>query len=230
MDKIFKGHDIITYDDILTTEETNYFEQLFFYSNRFPWYQRKQTYTVSTAHGNYFKDNEAIKDGPMMVHEFWNNGFDIHSAKGDDDKRKSEHYRLADMLMQKVCVYFKIEGIDLIRAKANLMYQMQNGNKDQFNTPHTDTNDEHFVCIYFINDSDGDTLFFNKIPFGLSDREYEEEMKKLGQSKIVPSKKITPKKGRFLFFKGNIIHTGQHPINSDMRMIVNIDFKGEKNE
>ena len=111
MDKIFKGHDIITYDDILTTKETNYFEQLFFYSNRFPWYQRKQSYTVSTAHGNYFKDNEAINDGPMMVHEFWNNGFDIHSAKGDD-KRKSEHYRLADMLMQKVCAYFKIEGID----------------------------------------------------------------------------------------------------------------------
>ena len=144
--------------------------------------------------------------------------------------KKSEHYRLADMLMQKVCAYFKIEGIDLIRAKANLMYQMQNGNKDQFNTPHTDTNDEHFVCIYFINDSDGDTLFFNKIPFGLSEREYEEEMKKLGQSKIVPSKRIAPKKGRFLFFKGNVIHTGQHPINSDMRMIVNIDFKGDKNE
>ena len=128
MDKIFKGHDIITYDDILTTKETNYFEQLFFYSNRFPWYQRKQSYTVSTTHGNYFEGNEAINDGPMMVHEFFNNGMFIDSAKGADNGTKSEHFRLADMLMQKVCAYFKIEGIDLIRAKANLMYQMQNGN------------------------------------------------------------------------------------------------------
>lgn len=228
MDSIFKGHDIITYDDILTTEEQNYFEQLFWYENRFPWYQRRQNFTVSTEQGNYFKNNESIKDGPMMVHEFWNNGLYIKSARGEGNQTKSEHFRLTDMLLQKVCTYFKLEGINLIRAKANLMYQMQNGNKDLFNTPHTDTNDEHLVCIYFINESDGDTIFFNKIPFGLSELEYNEEMKKLGENKLIPSKRVSPKKGRFLFFKGNIVHTGQHPINSDMRMIVNIDFKNEE--
>ena len=41
-EKIFKGNNIIVYDDILTEEEQNKLENLFFNKNSFHWYIKKE--------------------------------------------------------------------------------------------------------------------------------------------------------------------------------------------
>ena len=68
-------------------------------------------------------------------------------------------------------------------------------------TPHTDFAYPHTVYLYYVIDSDGDTLF-------------------LKNSKIV--KKITPKKGRLVIFDGNIQHTAKQP-KKDIRCVINFD-------
>ena len=68
-------------------------------------------------------------------------------------------------------------------------------------TPHTDFSYPHTVYLYYVIDSDGDTLF-------------------LKNSKIV--KKITPKKGRLVIFDGNIQHTAEQP-KKGVRCIINFD-------
>ena len=68
-------------------------------------------------------------------------------------------------------------------------------------TPHTDLSYSHTVYLYYVIDSDGDTLF-------------------LKNSKIV--KKITPKKGRLVIFNGDIQHTAEQP-KKGVRCVINFD-------
>ena len=60
----------------------------------------------------------------------------------------------------------------------------------------------HKVFLFYINDSDGDTFFFNNKEI---------------------FKRITPKKNRLVIFDGNIKHAGTHPIKSEKRIVLNID-------
>ena len=58
--------------------------------------------------------------------------------------------------------------------------------------------------LYYVNDSDGDTIFFNK-----------------NKKEI---KRVKPKKGTGVLFKSNTLHAGSNPINSDKRMVINYIF------
>ena len=66
---------------------------------------------------------------------------------------------------------------------------------------HIDLADSHMVYLYYVIDSDGDTVLFKK-------------------SKII--KKVSPKKGRLLIFDGGIWHTSQRP-QKGIRCIINSD-------
>ena len=73
---------------------------------------------------------------------------------------------------------------------------------------HTDIDIPHMVCLYYVNDSDGDTVL------------YEDDEK-------TEIKRVSPKKGRIVFFDGSIKHCGSYPTKT-YRSIVNFDFLGEK--
>ena len=76
--------------------------------------------------------------------------------------------------------------------------------------------EEHLVVLYYVNDSDGDTVIYkqkynqkeNKIP-------YMKDMEEL--------KRITPKQGRVIMFNGDNFHTAQQPIKN-VRCIVNYNI------
>jgi hypothetical protein len=95
--------------------------------------------------------------------------------------------------------------VDMTRVKYNLQFQITNGSKDKHNTPHVDSKFPHMTMIYYVNDSDGDTFFFDK--------------------KLNVTKRVSPKAGRAVIFKGDIMHTGQHPINSHARCVINMNFE-----
>lgn len=69
--------------------------------------------------------------------------------------------------------------------------------------PHTDMGIPHWVILYYVNDADGDTVFFDK------------------NDKIIY--RVTPKKGRAILFNGNIKHGGGIP-KQYSRCIVNFDI------
>jgi hypothetical protein len=72
---------------------------------------------------------------------------------------------------------------------------------------HTDLLFPHWVCLYYVNDTDGDTIFYDN---------NENEIKR-----------VSPKKGRIAFFDGAIKHRGGIP-SKNPRAVVNFDFIGEK--
>lgn len=71
--------------------------------------------------------------------------------------------------------------------------------------PHTDfgPNVPHWVVLYYVNDSDGDTVFFDN------------------NNNII--ERVTPKKGRVVLFNGNILHSGGIP-KSNPRCVINFNI------
>ena len=72
--------------------------------------------------------------------------------------------------------------------------------------------------MYYVDDSDGDTVLF--------DTEYDNEKGNTvlftdTQKQIV---RVPPKKGRGFFFKGKVFHSGNCPVNYKQRTIINFDF------
>jgi len=70
-----------------------------------------------------------------------------------------------------------------------------------FDTPHVDSEEPHLVYLYYVVDSDGQTLF-------------------LKNKKVI--KKIKPKQGRLVIFNGNIYHTAEQP-EKGKRCVINFN-------
>ena len=80
-------------------------------------------------------------------------------------------------------------------------------NINYYSKPHVDMSQPHLVCLYYVNDSDGDTIFF------------DDNGKEI--------KRASPKKGRVVLFDGSIYHSAGIPQNNH-RAIINFCFQGEK--
>jgi len=99
----------------------------------------------------------------------------------------------------------------ILRSKANLQTYNKNSSPDSFTLPHhdfdldhPDFDFDHYVLLYYVNNSDGDTFLFDD------------------DLNII--KRITPKKGRFLFFNGNILHASSNPLQFEKRIVLNINL------
>jgi hypothetical protein len=75
----------------------------------------------------------------------------------------------------------------------------------KYHTPHIDNGfDEQVTAIYYVNDSDGDTFFFDD------------------DGKVV--KRITPKKGTLVMWKGKVFHAKSSPVKTTARVVININL------
>lgn len=116
---------------------------------------------------------------------------------------RSKNFNIIAPLIDEITNILKRKELNFIRIKANLKFNNNNLNKDYHNTPHIDREEDHYALLYFVNESDGDMFFF-----------YNNEA----------LERVSPKKGRFVLFKGNIDHSGQHPINSKVRCTINFNI------
>ena len=104
-----------------------------------------------------------------------------------------------------------------LTIKTNLQTPIPSFNKNNFNTPHFDITPPippfSYTLIYYVMDSDGDTIIFN------------EKYKGFPNQNFSIFKKITPKKGRIVTFPSSQYHCGSHPITSKARIIINYNFQ-----
>ena len=102
----------------------------------------------------------------------------------------------------------KIHGY--YRLKANLTVPVNGWTKDTVQEPHIDMPIPHLVCLYYVNDSDGDTFFFNET--------FNEERE---PEQFTIMERVAPKKGRAVIFDGLRYHGSNCPIESQSRFIIN---------
>lgn len=101
----------------------------------------------------------------------------------------------------------KLKGAS--RVKFNLLLKQDFG--DHYNQPHIDTPDPTYSIVYYLNDSDGDTVFFNE--------KYSPEQKH--PIKLTVMERITPKKNRAVIFESNRYHASCNPSISENRFVIN---------
>jgi len=119
-------------------------------------------------------------------------------------------------LIQNSCKKLKIKEIDVLNGRSFLSTPT-NIPKDDVDSPHVDLVVPHFVMLYYVCDSDGDTIIYNeKTKFGgcYPDNEMNFTIKK----------KVSPKQGRVVLFDGIHYHTAEQP-NHNVRCIVNYDLR-----
>jgi len=82
-----------------------------------------------------------------------------------------------------------------------------NNGKKIINNPHVDFKEHHKVILYYLNESDGDTYF------------YDNEDNIINQN--------TPEENSAILFEGNIRHSSSKPIKYDRRIILNVNLVEE---
>lgn len=139
-----------------------------------------------------------IKETPQFVHPIF------------QEKQESEFYETMKSVLFFVEDKFKTKILGLNRIKANLLVPNGTNNPNLYHIPHIDEGDTSaYSILYYVNDSDGDTVFFDKTvdqgdPYNLT-----------------PIHRETPKKNTVILFPSKRFHASSNPVNSNVRMVVN---------
>ena len=160
----------------------------------FPWYliehrNKKQKFSSLPKISKQKNVEEYVK----FVHIF-----------SEGDKNSSKYSEIITSMIKVILQKFKLNELQIIRAKANLQTSNTKTKKNKHSSPHVDMNEDHFVILYYVNNSDGKTVLFKK-------------------NKLW--KKVTPKQGRVLIFNGDIKHAAGCPIDNQVRAVININVK-----
>ena len=99
-----------------------------------------------------------------------------------------------------------------IRARSNMTFRSLDTRPSR---PHVDVDKEHYVFLYYVSDSDGDTIVYDQKYTG---SEYD-------QSDLTIFKKITPKAGSAVIFDGSRYHTNYSNQKNNFRFIINMNLK-----
>ncbi len=108
------------------------------------------------------------------------------------------------------------EGHELVRTKANLKYPYEHF--VDHSVPHSDGFGFGVVGLYYVNESDGDTVFFN------------EKVQHPDDDYVTPTirQRIAPKKGTMVFFHKGLLHAAGNPSKYARRIVINFNFAPNK--
>jgi hypothetical protein len=154
-----------------------------------------------------YKSTDEIEwiDNPGLTHSVF------HDKEWYDPYWALQHSLfICEMFAQKTNWNFN----RLYRMKIN---QLNNAPINNINFPHVDAEYPHDVLLYYINDSDGDTILYNEM-FEPSHNNKEIELS--------IAARIEPKAGRCIKFNGLRYHSSSTPTIAKRRLILNMNLGG----
>lgn len=133
----------------------------------------------------------------------------------------------SDFFMEILNSFAETTGISIKtvgRIRLRYTHSSANHSAKKYSPPHVDFTDAgtYYTLIYYVDDSDGDTVVFDKI-FDPKREKYEYVLTK----ELKEIARVSPKKGSCLFFNGHRYHSGNWPINNNSRIVVNFNFVAE---
>ena len=132
-----------------------------------------------------------------------------HLFMKDEKKQKSPHYPVLIPFLESI--YSVVGDFELLRAKINVTMPDPRFEAHTSQVPHIDLKYEdgtelpHVVFLYYINDSDGPTYFYN------------EELQVIGS--------VPPSMGTCVKFDGGTLHAGSNPNSTPFRYALNINIQ-----
>ena len=119
----------------------------------------------------------------------------------------SEFHDIFLDLITVCCHRLEMTEVNVIQGNSFLQLPLTT-KRGKVDTPHIDTNEKNFVMLYYVCDSDGDTIIYNE---------------KVESEKYTVKESVTPKQGRVVLFDGGLFHTAEQPV-SNTRCIVNYNL------
>lgn len=177
------------YDDVIPEQSQISLEELFL-GPHFHWHLNKNTIDDENLRYGY-------PDLPQFIHKF---------IMGKEYLSPYVKYVLTELCWQDTLNKLSLqEEKYVMRMKANLIMPISSIVQ---HPPHTDLPEDvrHIVMLYYVNDSDGPTIIFEKD----------------GES-FTPVEKIDPKRGRFLVFDGSNYHASSTPTKNP-RCVINFNL------
>jgi|TARA_E500000318_G_scaffold83218_2_gene78789 hypothetical protein len=161
----------------------------------------KYEYSPFSSYDKSYSNNN-FKDEAQLVNNFIEEG----NFVVDD----MSHFFL--LPLQVACLKNNIQFSlnQIIRTKVNLKFRQESKSNTFINPPHRDTILlNSLIGIYYINDSDGDTIIY----------------KGNDENNLKPIQNISPKKGRMILMDGLIYHSASHPLKTKTRKVINYNLK-----
>ena len=190
---------IIVIDDFISLEyQEKIKKELIGINNYFSWYYTEDV----TAAGDFDSQHR-----PAMSHQY---------VEIDDDNDTSEimsvYHHLFVPMLSKACQHLKMPQTEVLQGRSFLQFPLVNIDTSVVDTPHIDLDEgfEHIVVLYYVVDSDGDTIIYNE---------------RTESPSYTEKQRVSPKQGRVVIFEGGQYHTAAQPTKGT-RCIVNynIDF------
>jgi len=130
----------------------------------------------------------------------------------NDDKTSdivSDFHDLFIPMLELACETLEVPSARIVQGRSFMQFPL-NLQSDEDDTPHIDLDEgiRHIVVLYYVKDSDGDTVIYNQ---------------RTESDTYTVKQKVTPKQGRVVIFDGGQYHTAQQAINS-VRCIVNYNL------
>ena len=105
----------------------------------------------------------------------------------------------------------------ILRARADMV--TWSGKEDFIHPPHDDYSIPNTASVYYVNESDGDTILYNVKPTDVANykdlKEYD---------------RVSPKANRLVLFDGDLLHTGSSPTKHKNRILINSNYIKEKEQ
>jgi hypothetical protein len=159
--------------------------------DQFVWHYNQSSYLTTPV-----ERNGNCIDYPQLIHRVYYDGAVVSQ-------------NVYDILLPLIN---RIAPKKLLRIKCNLNFHDTEMEADCYGFPHIDTiEDGAKTAIFYVNDSDGDTFWFNE-PYGIPFDEY------------TISKRIEPKANRLVVFNSLTMHAGSTPVKSKRRVVINVNY------
>lgn len=107
----------------------------------------------------------------------------------------------------------EVNSIQPIRVRADMTMQSDDNHKHQV---HIDYPTPNITTIFYVNESDGNTIFF--------DERTNETEKRYDISNLKIKDEIEPRPNRLVIFDGFQLHTGCSPKNYSNRILINSNY------
>ncbi len=131
-----------------------------------------------------------------------------YNDDGSSDLVSNFHDLFIPML-ELACGTLEIPTAKILQGRSFMQFPL-NLKSDEVDTPHIDLDEghRHIVVLYYVKDSDGDTVIYNE---------------RTESDTYTVKQKVTPKEGRVVIFDGGQYHTAEQAVNS-VRCIVNYNL------
>ena len=133
-------------------------------------------------------------------HIFWNGQF------GENNSQYSLFIKpmLYQIMDAANCDY-------ILRARADMV--TWTGKEDFIHHAHSDYDVPNIASVFYVNETDGDTIFYNVKP---GDVPKDKELKEYDR--------VSPKPNRLVIFDGELLHTGSSPTKHKNRILINSNY------